>query len=360
MFEIVTGDPAPELVRRITFVPFLPDGQCVLVESPDGPGLPVGQVLEGEDYLLDTVLRVPLQTAGFRYQHFRPFGLDGDHLYAWIEGAVYTGSRPHATAQLSTSSAEQAAGRLRAGGRIVQAAAVVAAAESYRTLDEQTFYADNVRTLQRGYLRARTAQQGSGFSGDEREWRQARHQVSEGIERSGTFLDVGCANGLLMESVTAWCAERGLQVEPYGLDIAPGLVELARGRLPQWADRIWAGNAIDWMPPQGQRFDYVHVLLDCVPQLRQADLIRHHLACTVAPGTGRLLVSQYSGDISAADTLGILGSVTPARAAAAIGPAAGRTRPRGSTRDRSPAAPRMVTAVPAAGAGLPGMATLHA
>jgi hypothetical protein len=44
MFEIVTEDPAPELVRRITCVPFLPDGQCVLVESPDGPGLPTAWI----------------------------------------------------------------------------------------------------------------------------------------------------------------------------------------------------------------------------------------------------------------------------------------------------------------------------
>jgi 2-polyprenyl-3-methyl-5-hydroxy-6-metoxy-1,4-benzoquinol methylase len=307
MFEIVTEDPAPELVRRITFVPFLPDGQCVLVESPDGPGLPAGQVLEGEDYLLDTVLRVPLQTAGFRYQHFRPFGLDDDHLYAWIEGAVYTGSRPHATAQLSTCPAERAAERLRACGQDAQAAAVEAAAESYRTLDDQDFYADNLRTLERAYLRARTAQEGSGFSGDEREWRLARHHVSEGIGGSGTFLDVGCANGLLMESVTSWCAERDLQVEPYGLDLAPGLVELARRRLPQWADRIWVGNAVDWTPPQRQRFDYVHVLIDCVPQRRQADLIRHHLSRTVRPGTGRLLVSQYSDGEPAAEALGRLG-----------------------------------------------------
>ncbi len=311
MFRIITDDPPPERVRRITFVPFLEDGQCVLVESPGGPGLPSGEVLEGEDYLLDTVLRVPLATAGFRYQHFRPFGLDGDHLYAWIEGAVYTGSRPHGRARLSTAPAEQAAARLRASGRSVAAAAVAAAAQSYRTLDDQCFYQDAIRTMQRSYLRAQTPQEGSGFGGDEQEWRQARHQVSEGIGRDGTFLDVGCANGLLMESVARWCAERDLRVEPYGIDIAPGLVELARRRLPQWADRIWTGNAIDWLPPQGQRFDYVHVLLDCVPQRRQADMISHHLSRTVTPGTGRLLASQYSGGMSAADRLGDLGFSCP-------------------------------------------------
>jgi hypothetical protein len=90
MFRLIGTDPPAGQVRRITFVPFLADGRCVLIEDPGGPALPAGEVQDGEDYLLDTVLRVPLQTAGFRYQRFRPFGLDGDHLYAWIEGGPYT------------------------------------------------------------------------------------------------------------------------------------------------------------------------------------------------------------------------------------------------------------------------------
>ena len=117
MFASVNYDPPADQVRRITFVPFLESGQCVLVEQPDGPVLPSGVVLDGEDYLLDTVLRVPLETAGFRYQRFRPVGLDGDHLYAWIEGAPYSGNRPHATVRLTASSAERAAERLAQAGR---------------------------------------------------------------------------------------------------------------------------------------------------------------------------------------------------------------------------------------------------
>jgi hypothetical protein len=63
-------------------------------------------------------------------------------------------------------------------------------------------------------------------------------------------MDAGCANGLLMESVAAWCAERGLAIDPYGVDISSALAELARRRLPQWADRIWVGNAMSWRPPR--------------------------------------------------------------------------------------------------------------
>jgi hypothetical protein len=156
VFKLIRADPPAGQVQHVTFVPFLPDGRCVLIERPEGPGLPTGEVLGGEDYLIDTVLRVPLQTAGFRYQRLRPFGLDGSHLYAWIEGAPYRGGRPHTEPQLTFCPAEEAASRLRASHQPVLAAAVTAAATSYRTLDEQAFYADNMRTLERSYLRGQT------------------------------------------------------------------------------------------------------------------------------------------------------------------------------------------------------------
>lgn len=132
--------------------------------------------------------------------------------------------------------------------------------------------------------------------------------IVDGIDRDGAFLDVGCANGLLMESVREWAAERGYAIEPYGVDLAPGLVALARSRLPQWADRIEVGNAIDYRPASGRRFTFVHVLLDTVPVRRRADLVRHALGALVEPG-GRLLVSHYAGgsDLTSAEHLRALG-----------------------------------------------------
>jgi hypothetical protein len=110
---------------------------------------------------------------------------------------------------------------------------------------------------------------------------------------------VGCANGHLLESMVAWCAERGIRLEPYGVDLSAGLVAEARRRLPQWADRIWVGNALDWTAPDGRRFDFVHTLLDLVPAARLERMLRHQLEHLVAAG-GRLLVSRYvpAGDRS--------------------------------------------------------------
>ncbi len=131
----------------------------------------------------------------------------------------------------------------------------------------------------------------SGYSGDEADWRQARGMVADAIPRSGTFLDVGCASGLLMESVSEWCGERSLVVEPYGLEIAPPLADLARQRLPQWADRVFEGNACFWTPPS--RFDFVRTGLEYAPLAKRPALITPLLAHTIMPD-GRLLIGPYS------------------------------------------------------------------
>ncbi|GAA1533136.1 hypothetical protein GCM10009827_058900 [Dactylosporangium maewongense] len=57
-------------------------------------------------------------------------------------------------------------------------------------------------------------------------------------------MQVGCANGLLMESVHRWAAERGRRVEPFGVDLGARLVAAARVRLPHWADRADAADRV--------------------------------------------------------------------------------------------------------------------
>jgi hypothetical protein len=163
-------------VGRLTFVPFLPDGACVAV--PDGSGgvtLPSGEVRAGEDWLLDTCLRVPLETAGFRMQRVGVFAVDGDHAYAWLDR--YTRGRPPARVDWITGTAEAVADRLAAAGRTLRARAVRDGARSFRNQSEADCYAGNVRLLERAYLRGTTPQEGSGFSGDAEQWRQRRGMI---------------------------------------------------------------------------------------------------------------------------------------------------------------------------------------
>lgn len=303
MYRLIDVDPQPHEVYRLTFVPFLPTGECVAIA--DGPQLPAGDVAAGEDYLLDASLRVPLLTAAFRRQLVAPFaildepdgpGQPGLHVATWIEGhAPYRGRRPHAEVELLIDTAETVADRMERGGRVRDAHLVRDGARRYRNQTEESYYANNLRILEPSYLRADTPQGGSGWDVDPDQWRAGRQMVADAIDGDGTFLDLGCANGLLMESVRDWAAERGHTIEPYGIDLGPELVALAHRRLPHWADRIEVGNAIDYEPADGRRFTYVHALLGCVPHQRRPDLMRHVFGNLVEPG-GRMIVSEYGAE----------------------------------------------------------------
>jgi SAM-dependent methyltransferase len=152
-------------------------------------------------------------------------------------------------------------------------------------IDDEGWHRAMAELVEPAYLNAKDERGGSGYTGSADAWKQARGLIAEAIDRKGTFLDVGCANGLLLESVVAWCAGRGITIEPYGLDILPSLVAIAKKRLPQWADRFFVGNAIDWQPPM--RFNLIRTGLDYVPKPRQQALVEHLLgfADTLIVGT---------------------------------------------------------------------------
>lgn len=153
----------------------------------------------------------------------------------------------------------------------------------------------NKTLLERAYLAAEEPWQQSGSSIGKKttvdEWIAKRRCIADCMERSGTFLDVGCANGYLMECVVQWTAERGVIIDPYGLDFSEKLVALARRRLPQYAENFYIGNAWDWTPPR--TFDYVRTCLEYVPEELQGQLVSRLLEEFVAPG-GLLLAAEYS------------------------------------------------------------------
>jgi len=134
----------------------------------------------------------------------------------------------------------------------------------------------------------------SGFDGDSKLWREARELVAAPVNKDGTFLDIGCATGYLMECLQVWALERGHSLIMYGLELSPALVAAARQRTPALASHIFEGNVLDWVPPR--RFTFVHTGLEYVPASRQSWLVRHLLDVFVEPG-GRLIV----GPITQAD-----------------------------------------------------------
>jgi len=111
------------------------------------------------------------------------------------------------------------------------------------------------------------------MSGPQQRWISLRKPLADCLHRSGAFLDIGCANGYPLECLVGWAAGRGLQIDPYGVDISARLVELARLRLPRYADHFFTANAFDWIPPL--RFDFVRAELVHVPAEYKRAFVDH-------------------------------------------------------------------------------------
>jgi 2-polyprenyl-3-methyl-5-hydroxy-6-metoxy-1,4-benzoquinol methylase len=143
-------------------------------------------------------------------------------------------------------------------------------------IDEEGWHEAMASLIKPAYLAAENPYAQAGHGGDAVTWEASRGFIVEAIHRSGTFLDVGCASGILMESVHRWGATRDLRIEPYGLDIVPEFIEHARRRLPHWADRIYVGNIRTWRPAD-DRFDFVLIRPVYAPPDRRVDMVGHVL-----------------------------------------------------------------------------------
>jgi 2-polyprenyl-3-methyl-5-hydroxy-6-metoxy-1,4-benzoquinol methylase len=155
-------------------------------------------------------------------------------------------------------------------------------------IEESEWHAAMAALIKPAYLAAENPYAQAGHSGDAESWENSRGFIAEAFHRSGTFLDVGCASGILMESAQRWGANRSLRIEPHGLDIVPELVQLARRRLPNWADRIHVGNIRTWRPTN-HRFDFVLIRPEYAPAARRIDLVRHLVDHVLMP-QGRVIV----------------------------------------------------------------------
>ncbi len=144
--------------------------------------------------------------------------------------------------------------------------------------------------LEKAYLAESDPIRGSGFAGGPERWRREREPLLDAVEGDGDLLDVGCANGYLLECLVEWARERGSELVPYGVDNGARLIERARTRLPHWASHFYVGNAWDWPPPR--RFHYVYTLYDCVPRSHLDRYLRRLANDVVAPA-GRLIVGAY-------------------------------------------------------------------
>ncbi len=151
-------------------------------------------------------------------------------------------------------------------------------------------FLDRLRALEGAYLRETDPVRQSGFGGGHERWRTERALVLDAVPDDGDFLDIGCANGYLLECLVQWGHERHIRLTPYGVDCGAQLIALAQQRLPQYASHFWVANAWEWLPPR--QFRYVYSLYDCVPEELLPVYIRRLVTRYVEPG-GTLIMGAY-------------------------------------------------------------------
>ena len=130
----------------------------------------------------------------------------------------------------------------------------------------------------------------SGFGGGPERWRWESEPILDAIDGDGGILDIGCANGYLLECLMTWGRERGLSLVPYGVDHGSRLIDLAKRRLPDFESNFDVANAWDWEPPR--RVRYVYILSDCVPMNYLSEYL-HRLHERFVVRRGRLIVGAY-------------------------------------------------------------------
>lgn len=139
-------------------------------------------------------------------------------------------------------------------------------------------------------------------------WRASREFIASAIRSSGTLLDYGCANGLLLRCLIEWSEHR---LEPYG-------VEIDRARLAQTAE-LFPGLAGRFARPEDwalaglpDLFDHVYWAVGDNVDLSRPDHRRwlDSVAGRVAPG-GRLILGFYADHSANEDRLRQLLAAAP-------------------------------------------------
>jgi len=144
--------------------------------------------------------------------------------------------------------------------------------------------------IEESYLQSSDDLRGSGWGGSPERWRLAREVILESIRGSGSFLDIGCANGYLLECLMEWGGEKGIDITPFGIDISSRLVERAKARFPRHRHNFSVGNSLTWKPDR--TFDYVRTELDYVPEALVGEYLLRLFNEVVASG-GTLIVTSY-------------------------------------------------------------------
>ena len=87
-------------------------------------------------------------------------------------------------------------------------------------------------------------------------------------------MDIGSANGYLVDCLTNWMKHSGLNLEFFGLEISRELTELSKKNFPHLKDHFFNGNVLDWIPQEKYDFVFTMILFGIPEQLREKYITR--------------------------------------------------------------------------------------
>ena len=129
-------------------------------------------------------------------------------------------------------------------------------------------FLDHLRALEGSYWRETAPVRQSGCGGGPERWGTERDLSLDADPDEGDFLDVGCANGYLLECLVQWGHERQVRLTPYGVDCGVQLMALAQQRFPQYVSHFWVANAWEWRPPRSSATSIAYMMAsrrNCCP-----------------------------------------------------------------------------------------------
>jgi len=145
--------------------------------------------------------------------------------------------------------------------------------------------------------------QGSKCSGTLQFWKSSRAFVTNAINKSGTILDIGCANGFLLACLAQWLQEKSLTIIPYGIERDPSVLQCKRlfpdlyevGHFIQIDLETFLSNPPSEAPMFPTQFDFIYWNVWVENCNLEEEITQRHL-CKLYNMTsrgGRLLLGLY-------------------------------------------------------------------
>jgi ubiquinone/menaquinone biosynthesis C-methylase UbiE len=151
-------------------------------------------------------------------------------------------------------------------------------------MDRRAWFAELRRQIRGFYLSDRdNPYRLSGRSTGKERWELKRRCIADAIHAPGDFMDIGCANGLLLETLRDWTPH---ELTPHGIDFVAELIDYARARHPGFEANFCVANVWDWEPER--EYDFVRTNLEYVPAGDWPEYLRR-----VARPARRIIVCHY-------------------------------------------------------------------